>query len=190
MQQSRKHFCFVPGLYTYYLSSQDGVIKLLGRTWRSHWHPAKRILAISPDTPLIILPFHDTRFVLYAERVHGRIRARVDWWNGRLSNLAQVHHRSSTWLGGLCHSSTFILSSSSVYTHQLQTTVILSANVGFLAIQSIDTDSRSRSFAQILSYISSTLSLSNLFVTQILAREHRHGEQQHADNAVSWFVWH
>lgn len=53
-------------------------------------------------------------------------------------------------------------------------TVLLSANVGFLAIQSIDnTESYARSVAQIASYASALFSLIDYVVVQILMRRHR-----------------
>ncbi|KAI0346505.1 hypothetical protein BDW22DRAFT_765350 [Trametopsis cervina] len=55
-------------------------------------------------------------------------------------------------------------------------TVILSANVGFLAIQSIDVNSPHRTAAQIASYISGVLALFNYIVCQVLARHHRHSD--------------
>ncbi|EKM58097.1 uncharacterized protein PHACADRAFT_182485 [Phanerochaete carnosa HHB-10118-sp] len=51
-------------------------------------------------------------------------------------------------------------------------TVLLSANVGFLAINSIDTTSPNKSAAQISSYISSIFSLGIFIVAQILSRRH------------------
>lgn len=53
-----------------------------------------------------------------------------------------------------------------------QATVLLSANVGFLAIQSIDTGTSHRSAAQIASYISAILSLFIYVVCQILSVRH------------------
>ncbi|KAK7678133.1 hypothetical protein QCA50_018926 [Cerrena zonata] len=52
-------------------------------------------------------------------------------------------------------------------------TVLLSANVGFLAIQSIDMTGPDRSVAQIGSYISTSFSLATYVIFQILARQHR-----------------
>ncbi|KAK7676790.1 hypothetical protein QCA50_020258 [Cerrena zonata] len=52
-------------------------------------------------------------------------------------------------------------------------TVLLSANVGFLAIQSIDIGDPDRSVSQIASYVSTLLSLTTYIVCQILARQHR-----------------
>lgn len=53
--------------------------------------------------------------------------------------------------------------------------MLLSANVGFLAIQSLDNiTSYSRSIAQIASYASALLSLIDYVVVQILMRQHRH----------------
>ncbi|KAI0716506.1 hypothetical protein C8Q76DRAFT_724546 [Earliella scabrosa] len=50
-------------------------------------------------------------------------------------------------------------------------TVILSANVGFLAIQSVD--QADRTAGQIVSYMSIVLSIGNIFACTILARHHR-----------------
>ena len=64
--------------------------------------------------------------------------------------------------------------------------MLLSANVGFLAINSIDTDSPNKSAAQIMSYISSMLSLFIYIVSQILSRHHRHHTSGQAEQAVSF----
>lgn len=63
--------------------------------------------------------------------------------------------------------------------------MLLSANVGFLAIQSIDTGKPDRSVAQIISYISAVLSLFVYIVCQILTRHHRHHANEQATSAVS-----
>ncbi|KAI0090331.1 hypothetical protein BDY19DRAFT_992535 [Irpex rosettiformis] len=65
-------------------------------------------------------------------------------------------------------------------------TVILSANVGFLAIQSIDTDSPNRSATQIVSYISSVLSFFNFITVQILSHQHRYSESFSATKACNF----
>ena len=69
----------------------------------------------------------------------------------------------------------------------IQATVLLSANVGFLAIQSIDNspDSPQRSAAQIASYISSLFGLANMAVVQILLRRHRQHLYDTAARGVS-----
>lgn len=69
---------------------------------------------------------------------------------------------------------------------RLQATVLLSANIGFLAIQSIDNDpgSTSRSFAQLASYVSAVLSLSIYLVVQILQRQHRQHPFESAERPV------
>ena len=68
--------------------------------------------------------------------------------------------------------------------------MLLSANVGFLAINSIDVDSPNKSAAQIASYISAILSLFIYIVCQILTRHHRHEGHGQSDKAVrEAFVW-
>lgn len=52
-------------------------------------------------------------------------------------------------------------------------TVLLSANIGFLAINSIDVGSPNKSTAQIASYVSAILSLFIYIVCQILTKAHR-----------------
>lgn len=54
-----------------------------------------------------------------------------------------------------------------------QSTVLLSANVGLLAIQSIDTGLASRSLAQIACYISMFFTLGNIALCVILAPQRR-----------------
>ena len=56
----------------------------------------------------------------------------------------------------------------------IQATVILSTNIGFLAIQSLDNlNTYSRTLAQIASYTSALLSLFDLIIVHILMRRHR-----------------
>lgn len=66
----------------------------------------------------------------------------------------------------------------------IQATVILSANIGFLAIQSIDTDHPDRSAAQISSYISAVLSFFFFITVQILTYQHRSSDYFSAMKAV------
>ena len=65
-----------------------------------------------------------------------------------------------------------------------QATVLLTANVGLLAIQSVDTGKADRSLAQISSYISTFLSLGNIILCTILARQHRLDAHMTAQAAV------
>ncbi|PSR76611.1 hypothetical protein PHLCEN_2v8369 [Hermanssonia centrifuga] len=69
-------------------------------------------------------------------------------------------------------------------------TVLLSANVGFLAIQSIDNPpgSEQRSVAQLTAYVSALLSLFNYIAVQILARQHRHYLFETADRALRFIM--
>ncbi|KAI0806190.1 hypothetical protein BC629DRAFT_1590599 [Irpex lacteus] len=66
-------------------------------------------------------------------------------------------------------------------------TVILSANIGFLAIQSIDTDHPDRSAAQISSYISAVLSFFFFITVQILTYQHRSSDYFSAMKACYFF---
>lgn len=65
-------------------------------------------------------------------------------------------------------------------------TVLLTANVGLLAIQSIDTNHSDRSMAQIASYISTFLSLGNIILCTILSREHRLDAHMTAESASNY----
>lgn len=69
----------------------------------------------------------------------------------------------------------------------MQVTVLLSTNIGFLAIQSIDNEAHSsyRSAAQVLSYISTMFSLASCLVYWILLRQHSPGAASTANHAVS-----
>ncbi|THG94046.1 hypothetical protein EW026_g7343 [Hermanssonia centrifuga] len=69
-------------------------------------------------------------------------------------------------------------------------TVLLSANVGFLAIQSIDNPpgSDQRSVAQLTAYVSALLSLFNYIAVQIIARQHRHYLFESADRAPPFMM--
>ncbi|PCH35220.1 hypothetical protein WOLCODRAFT_155894 [Wolfiporia cocos MD-104 SS10] len=68
----------------------------------------------------------------------------------------------------------------------LPATVLLSANVGLLAIGSIDTGQRARTVAQIASYISTFFSLGNIVLCTILARFHRTRVHDTADDAANY----
>ncbi|KZT69947.1 hypothetical protein DAEQUDRAFT_233105 [Daedalea quercina L-15889] len=65
-------------------------------------------------------------------------------------------------------------------------TVLLTANVGLLAIQSIDTGHADRSMAQIASYISTFLSLGNIILCTVLARQHRLDAHMTAESAATY----
>ncbi|EKM58103.1 uncharacterized protein PHACADRAFT_206944 [Phanerochaete carnosa HHB-10118-sp] len=68
-------------------------------------------------------------------------------------------------------------------------TVLLSANVGFLSINTVDvTNTPNKSAAQIMSYISSLLSLFIYIVSQILSRHHRHHAYGQADKALDYIL--
>ncbi|EKM58098.1 uncharacterized protein PHACADRAFT_252123 [Phanerochaete carnosa HHB-10118-sp] len=67
-------------------------------------------------------------------------------------------------------------------------TVLLSANVGFLAINSIDTTSPNKSAAQISSYISSIFSLFIYVVVQILSRHRWHHNNGQAHDAFFLYI--
>lgn len=64
--------------------------------------------------------------------------------------------------------------------------MLLTANVSFLAIQSIDTDHMPgfRSVPQIMSYASILLSLANYMLCQVLLRQHRKVSREDSDCAV------
>ncbi|KAI0716498.1 hypothetical protein C8Q76DRAFT_724486 [Earliella scabrosa] len=62
--------------------------------------------------------------------------------------------------------------------------VILTANVGFLAIQSVDVADRTP--GQIISYISIILSIGNIFACTILARQHRPSMHYYAADAYEY----
>lgn len=67
--------------------------------------------------------------------------------------------------------------------------MLLTANVGILAIQSIDTGhDHSRSVAQVASYASIMLSLANYMICQVLLRQHRDTVKDGAKLAVSILV--
>ncbi|PIL23469.1 hypothetical protein GSI_14780 [Ganoderma sinense ZZ0214-1] len=68
-------------------------------------------------------------------------------------------------------------------------TIILSANVGFLAIQSVDLGGnalRDRTMGQIISYISTLLSLGNIVACTILSAQHRKSTHRYSENAIAY----
>ncbi|RDX47301.1 hypothetical protein OH76DRAFT_1406204 [Lentinus brumalis] len=73
-------------------------------------------------------------------------------------------------------------------------TVILTTNVGFLAIQSVDLNGSpnspipDRSVAQILAYMSTVLSIGNIVACTILARQHRPNAHSYATQAAEYFA--
>ncbi|KAI0366821.1 hypothetical protein BV20DRAFT_1055314 [Pilatotrama ljubarskyi] len=69
--------------------------------------------------------------------------------------------------------------------------VILTANVGFLAIQSVDQGGYAepdRTTGQILSYISTLLSIGNIIACTILARQHRASSHLYAEDALDYLI--
>ena len=69
--------------------------------------------------------------------------------------------------------------------------MVLTANVGFLAIQSIDQPGAERTMGQILSYMSLVFSSGNVIACTILARQHRRSTHRYAEDAVrALFVFH
>ncbi|KAI0720680.1 hypothetical protein C8T65DRAFT_735633 [Cerioporus squamosus] len=73
-------------------------------------------------------------------------------------------------------------------------TVILTTNIGFLAIQSVDMNGSvnapipDRSVAQILSYMSTVLSVGNIVACTVLARQHRPNAHVYAREAVDYLA--
>ncbi|CAL1699541.1 unnamed protein product [Somion occarium] len=68
-------------------------------------------------------------------------------------------------------------------------TVLLSANVGFLAIQSLDISDPNKSVNQITSYVSTLLSLATYIICQILTRQHRGvSDRDDASRAASYLA--
>ncbi|KAI9067010.1 hypothetical protein FKP32DRAFT_1684141 [Trametes sanguinea] len=70
-------------------------------------------------------------------------------------------------------------------------TVILGANVGFLAIQSVDQGGNMvphRSAGQIISYISTLLTIGNIIACTVLARQHRPSRHRHAEDALNYLL--
>ncbi|KAH9947518.1 hypothetical protein B0H21DRAFT_329202 [Amylocystis lapponica] len=67
-------------------------------------------------------------------------------------------------------------------------TVLLTANVGFLAIQSVDSSTSFRSAAQIASYISTLCSVGSLLLCTILSRQHRNNAHGTAAEAVQYLA--
>ncbi|KAI0356102.1 hypothetical protein OH77DRAFT_1453865 [Trametes cingulata] len=70
-------------------------------------------------------------------------------------------------------------------------TVILAANVGFLAIQSVDQGGQAapdRTTGQILSYVSTLLSIGNIIACHILARQHRASSHLYSEDALNYLI--
>lgn len=67
----------------------------------------------------------------------------------------------------------------------LQSTIVLTANVGFLAIQSVDeAGMTSRTMGQIVSYLSILLTIGNIAACTMLSWEYRRSTHRHPENAV------
>jgi hypothetical protein len=67
-----------------------------------------------------------------------------------------------------------------------QATVMLNANVAFLAIQSVDVDGPRRSPAQISSYLSVIANIGSIILGLLLMRQNRTKSKDTADEAVSY----
>jgi len=66
-------------------------------------------------------------------------------------------------------------------------TVLLNANVAFLAIQSVDNTTNNRSMAQIASYLSIVTSLGSIITALVLVRQHRTKNIRDAHQVVAHF---
>jgi len=69
-------------------------------------------------------------------------------------------------------------------------TVLMNANVGFLAIQSVDTDSSRRSPAQIASYLSVVSSIGSILLGLLLIRRHKTKTKETADEVQAYLNAH
>lgn len=67
-------------------------------------------------------------------------------------------------------------------------TVMLTVNIGFLAIQSVDRSEDIRSAAQLTSYLSAILSISSIVIGLALSRHHRTLKRDDADIA-QYYLW-
>ncbi len=74
----------------------------------------------------------------------------------------------------------------------LQATVLLNANIAFLAIQSIDESSvdKGRSPTQIASYVSTILSVGSVSLGLLLLQKYRHKNRDYNILHVSYIFYH
>lgn len=75
---------------------------------------------------------------------------------------------------------------------RLQATVLLNANIAFLAIQSIDDSSvdKGRSPAQVASYASTIMSVGSIILGLLLLQKYRHKNRTYNTPTVSYVFCH
>ncbi|TFK73478.1 hypothetical protein BDN72DRAFT_814413 [Pluteus cervinus] len=132
------------------------------------------------------------------QSVHGTVRGRRTWlvkcFSPLLFSAPDVHLRGleKMWVDGLMHHS--------AWTHFIKklidewqefilfATVLLNANVAFLAIQSVDThaDPTVRSPAQIASYLSIIASIGSIILGLLLARQNRTKSRETVDDVLTY----
>jgi hypothetical protein len=66
--------------------------------------------------------------------------------------------------------------------------VLLNANVAFLSIQSVDSGDRSRTPAQLASYLSTVASIGSIVIGLLLLRQHRTKPHDAAQDVVGPFI--
>ena len=69
-----------------------------------------------------------------------------------------------------------------------QGTVLLTANMAFLAIPSVDNGTRARTPTQVASYFSTVTSIGSIVIGLLLVRKHRDKPNEFADEVVSHFT--
>lgn len=110
-------------------------------------------------------------------------------WNRFWDDMRRDWERATTPVSSIIDRS---LSHADVLLPFGQVTVLLSTNVGLLAISSIDQPDGNipthRSVAQIASYVSAVLSLACYLICWILSRQHPPGVQATAGDAVSGYI--
>ncbi len=141
-----------------------------------------RTLLISLLSPLLFFAPDSHHIVLHGILSNGVTKA--DW-------SAFIRKLGTEWQDFIINVRTDIVNSRANLTH-LQATVLLNANVAFLAIQSIDESSsdKGRSPAQIASYVSTILSVGSISLGLLLLQKYRHKNRDYNISPVSYVFYH
>ncbi len=131
-------------------------------------------------------------FLFFAPDIH--YIAFYEIWCKHISQTdwsAFIRKLSTEWQDFVINVRTDMINSRANLTH-LQATVLLNANIAFLAIQSIDDSSvdKGRSPAQVASYVSTIMSVGSIILGLLLLQKYRHKNRVYITSRVSCIVYH
>ncbi len=154
----------------------------LGSTAKDNIKQPLRTAVIVLLSPLLFFApdiHHNTLYEIWY-----KIISKPDW-------NAFIRKLSTEWQDFVINVRTDMINSRANLT-RLQATVLLNANIAFLAIQSIDDSSsdKGRSPAQIASYVSTILSVGSIILGLLLLQKYRHKNRPSHTSRVSYSFYH